>query len=43
MGDNFDFIRCCTGIVMENTEQRRNNNEDNPEHELKDMNGLRVR
>ncbi|XP_063422973.1 axonemal dynein light chain domain-containing protein 1-like isoform X3 [Mytilus trossulus] len=32
---------CCTGIVMENTEQRRNNNEDNPEHELKDMNGLR--
>lgn len=40
-----DFSRyvalCCTGIVMENTEQRRNNNEDNPEHELKDMNGLR--
>ncbi|CAC5410951.1 unnamed protein product [Mytilus coruscus] len=25
---------CCTGIVMENTEQRRNNNEDNPEHFL---------
>lgn len=40
-----DFSRyvalCCTGIVMDNTEQRRDNNEDNPEHELKDLNGLR--
>jgi hypothetical protein len=27
---------------MDNTEQRRDNNEDNPEHELKDLNGLRV-
>jgi hypothetical protein len=26
---------------MDNTEQRRDNNEDNPEHELKDLNGLR--
>ena len=40
-----DFSRyvalCCSGIVMDNTEQRRDNNEDNPEHELKDLNGLR--
>ncbi|XP_060065790.1 axonemal dynein light chain domain-containing protein 1-like [Ylistrum balloti] len=32
---------CCSGIVMDNTQVRRDNMEDNADHELKDLHRLR--
>ncbi|XP_021363508.1 axonemal dynein light chain domain-containing protein 1-like isoform X2 [Mizuhopecten yessoensis] len=32
---------CCSGIVMDNTQVRRDNREDNADHELKDLQRLR--
>ncbi|XP_012942468.1 axonemal dynein light chain domain-containing protein 1 isoform X2 [Aplysia californica] len=37
-----NYVRlCCNGIVMENTQARQDNNEDNADHELKDLQRLR--
>ncbi|KAK7095467.1 axonemal dynein light chain domain-containing protein 1-like [Littorina saxatilis] len=33
---------CCDGIVMENTQKRQDTNEDNADHELKDLHRLRT-
>nr|KAG5700478.1 hypothetical protein BaRGS_013965 [Batillaria attramentaria] len=32
---------CCSGIVMENTQQRQDNMEENADHELRDLRNLR--
>ncbi|XP_052789465.1 axonemal dynein light chain domain-containing protein 1-like isoform X3 [Mya arenaria] len=34
-------VQCCNGIVMENTQQRRDEMEENADHELKDLNRLK--
>ncbi|XP_069120299.1 axonemal dynein light chain domain-containing protein 1-like isoform X3 [Argopecten irradians] len=34
-------LECCSGIVMDNTQVRRDNMEDNADHELKDLQRLR--
>ncbi|XP_062611821.1 axonemal dynein light chain domain-containing protein 1-like isoform X3 [Saccostrea cucullata] len=40
--DEFQNSRCCSGVVMDNTQARRDNMEDNAEHELKDLQRLRT-
>lgn len=38
-----DYVAlCCNGIVMDNTQQRRDNMDDNADHELKDLHRLRT-
>lgn len=36
------YFRCCGGIVMDNTQRRRDLMEDNADHELKDLQRLLV-
>ncbi|XP_061169866.1 axonemal dynein light chain domain-containing protein 1-like isoform X2 [Saccostrea echinata] len=40
--DEYQNSRCCSGVVMDNTQARRDNMEDNAEHELKDLQRLRM-
>ena len=35
-------FRCCSGIVMDNTQARRDQMEENADHELKDLQRVRV-
>ncbi|XP_078323460.1 axonemal dynein light chain domain-containing protein 1-like isoform X2 [Crassostrea virginica] len=40
--DLFEFNSCCSGVVMDNTQARRDNMEDNAEHELRDLQRLKT-